>query len=149
MEYKDLKLEVATFSIAGAITAQKAGADRIEFCENPEEGGTTPSFGALKSIRKNIRIPVFPIIRPRGGDFLYSEDEFEIMYHDIGLCKTLGFEGVVVGILKADGNIDKERTQQLVEQAYPMEVTFHRAFDRCINPLENLETIINCGCQRI
>ena len=130
MEYKDFKLEIATFSLAGALSAQLAGADRIEFCENPNEGGTTPSFGSLKLIKTKINIPIFPIIRPRGGDFLYSGDEFEAMRHDIALCKSLSFEGVVIGLLQPDGNVDKNRTSQLVDEAYPMEVTFHRAFDR-------------------
>lgn len=142
-------LEIATFTLNGALEAQKAGADRIELCENPAEGGTTQSYGALQLIRKKISIPVFPIIRPRGGDFLYSDDEFEIMRQDVLLSKKLGYEGVVIGLLQKDGSIDIKRTQQLVELAYPLEVTFHRAFDRCINPLQSLEEVINAGCQRI
>ena len=142
-------LEIAVFNIASALAAEKAGADRIELCENPYDGGTTPSYGTLKIAKEKIKIPVFPIIRPRGGDFLYSEIEFEIMQKDISLCKELGFEGVVIGLLQVDGNIDEIRTKALVDLAYPMEVTFHRAFDRAINPLASLETIIRCGCQRI
>ena len=142
-------LEIATFSVTGATAAQSAGADRIEFCENPEEGGTTPSYGALRHIRKKVTVPIFPIVRPRGGDFLYTSDEFEIIREDVLLCKSLGFEGVVIGLLLRDGYVDRERTSQLVELAYPMEVTFHRAFDRCKDPLESLETVIDCGCQRI
>ncbi|MES2647168.1 MAG: copper homeostasis protein CutC [Bacteroidota bacterium] len=142
-------LEIACFSLLGAITAQTAGADRIEFCENPEEGGTTPSFGALKVLRDKISIPVFPIIRPRGGDFLYSPEEFEIMKQDILLCKELGFEGAVTGLLLADGSIDTYRTKILVDLSYPLEITFHRAFDRCKDPLTSLENVIDTGCQRI
>lgn len=142
-------LEIAVFNLESAIVAEKAGADRIELCENPNDGGTTPSYGTLKIAKEKIKIPVFPIIRPRGGDFLYSETEFEIMQKDISLCKELGFEGVVIGLLLADGSIDEIRTKALVHLAYPMEVTFHRAFDRAINPLASLETIIRCGCQRI
>ena len=142
-------LEIAVFNLESAIVAEKAGADRIELCENPYDGGTTPSYGTLKITKEKIKIPVFPIIRPRGGDFLYSEIEFEIMQKDISLCKELGFEGVVIGLLQVDGNIDEIRTKALVDLAYPMEVTFHRAFDRAINPLASLETIIRCGCQRI
>lgn len=142
-------LEIACFSIAGALTAQAAGAHRLEFCENPEEGGTTPSYGALQLIKKKITIPVFPIIRPRGGDFYYSDEEFEIMQQDVLLCKSLGFEGVVLGLLDVNGNIDIPRTSLLVSLAYPMEVTFHRAFDRCREPLQSLEKVIECGCQRI
>ena len=142
-------LEIAVFNIESAITAEKAGADRIELCENPYDGGTTPSYGTLKITREKITIPVFPIIRPRGGDFLYSDLEFEIMQKDISLCKKLGFEGVVIGLLQADASIDEIRTKALVDLAYPMEITFHRAFDRAINALASLETIIRCGCQRI
>ncbi|MES2003274.1 MAG: copper homeostasis protein CutC [Bacteroidota bacterium] len=142
-------LEIAVFNIASAIKAAAAGADRIELCENPYDGGTTPSYGTLQVVREKVSIPVFPIIRPRGGDFLFSEDEFAAMQKDILLCKQLQYEGVVIGLLHADGSIDATRTKQLVELAYPMEVTFHRAFDRAANPLESLETIITCRCQRI
>lgn len=142
-------LEIACFSVHSALQACHAGADRIELCENPSEGGTTPSFGSLKLARQKINIPVFPIIRPRGGDFLYNALEFEIMKQDIGLCKSLGFAGVVLGLLNADGSIDEERTTELVDLADPMEVTFHRAFDRCDNPIAALETIILAGCKRL
>jgi copper homeostasis protein len=142
-------LEIAVFNISSALAAAKAGADRIELCENPTDGGTTPSFGTLKTARKKINIPIFPIVRPRGGDFLYSDEEFEVMKKDILLIKDLGFEGMVIGLLKRDGTIDKQRIAKLVELAYPMEVTFHRAFDRAAEPLHALEEIITCGCQRI
>ena len=142
-------LEIAVFNISSAMAAEKAGADRIEICENPYDGGTTPSYGTLKIAKEKINIPIFPIIRPRGGDFLYNEEEFAVMKKDIELCKQLHYEGVVIGLLHANGSIDIKRTKQLVELAYPMEVTFHRAFDRAINPLEAMEEIINAGCQRI
>ena len=142
-------LEIAVFNICSALAAEKAGADRIELCENPAEGGTTPSFGTLKIVREKINIPVFPIVRPRGGDFLYSNEEFEVIKKDVRLIKDLGFEGIVVGLLKKDGTIDIGRTGKLIELAYPMEVTFHRAFDRAAEPLHALEEIITCGCQRI
>ncbi|RFM28099.1 copper homeostasis protein CutC [Deminuibacter soli] len=142
-------LEIAVFNITSAIIAQRAGADRIELCENPYDGGTTPSYGTLKKVRERISIPVFPIIRPRGGDFLYSDEEYAVMLEEIKLCRSLGYDGVVLGLLLPDGTIDEARTARLVEAAYPMEVTFHRAFDRCAQPLEALETIIACGCQRI
>ncbi len=142
-------LEIAVFNIESALAATTAGANRLELCENPLEGGTTPSYGTLKQVRAQVSIPVFPIIRPRGGDFLYSDAEFEAMRHDTRLCKELGFEGVVLGLLLPDGHIDTKRTRELVELAYPMEVTFHRAFDRCIDPLQGLEDIIACGCSRI
>lgn len=142
-------LEIAVFNIQSALTAANAGADRLELCENPFDGGTTPSYGTLKTVREKINIPVFPIIRPRGGDFLYDDEEFEVIKKDILLCKELGFEGLVTGILSTDGSIDIKRTAQLVELAYPLEVTFHRAFDRAKDPLQSLEDIIKCGCQRI
>ncbi len=144
-----LILEIAVFNIDAAIAATEAGADRLELCENPQDGGTTPSYGFMKTVKELVSIPVFPIIRPHGGDFLYSEASFRVMQKDIALAKDLGFEGVVLGLLKSDGSIDIVRTAQLVQQAYPMEVTFHRAFDRALNPLEALESIIQTGCSRI
>ncbi len=142
-------LEICVFNTATAIAAEQAGADRIELCENYANGGTTPSYGYLKTVREKISIPVFPMIRPRGGDYFHSADEIDIIRKDILLCKELGFEGVVFGLLNRDGSIDKENTAKLVEAAYPLEVTFHRAFDRCIHPYEALETLIACGCNRI
>lgn len=142
-------LEICVFNTATAIAAEQAGADRIELCENYANGGTTPSYGYLKTVREKISIPVFPMIRPRGGDYFHSKDEIEIIRKDILLCKELGYDGVVFGLLNQDGTIDKENTARLVEAAYPLDVTFHRAFDRCKNPLEALETIIECGCTRI
>ena len=142
-------LEIACFNIQSALIAEQCDADRIELCENPADGGTTPSYGTLKTVREKISIPVFPIIRSRGGDFFYTDDEFAVMQKDILLCKDLGFEGVVIGLLNKDATIDKERTKRLVESAYPLEVTFHRAFDRTKDALQSLEDIIECGCQRI
>jgi copper homeostasis protein len=142
-------LEVAVFNIESAIAAEAAGANRLELCENPNEGGTTPSYGTLSVVSSIISIPVFPIIRPRGGDFLYSRSEFDVMKNDIRLCKELGFAGVVIGLLLPDGSIDKERTKELVQLAAPMDVTFHRAFDRCNDPLRGLHDIIETGCKRI
>ena len=142
-------LEIAVFNIASAIAAEKAGANRIELCENPYDGGTTPSYGTLKTVREKISIPVFPIIRPRGGDFLYNDEEFEVMKKDILLYKELEFKGAVTGLLHRDGSIDVERTKQLVELAYPLQITFHRAFDRAKEPLVALEDIIKTGCTRV
>ncbi|WP_026770159.1 copper homeostasis protein CutC [Asinibacterium sp. OR53] len=142
-------LEIAVFNIQSALLAATAGAHRLELCENPYDGGTTPSYGTLKTVREKISIPVFPIIRPRGGDFLYNDAEYEVICKDVQLCKELGFDGVVIGLLHADGSIDKEWTKKLVDLAYPMEVTFHRAFDRAAHPLQALEDIIACGCNRI
>jgi copper homeostasis protein len=142
-------LEVAVFNIESAIQAEAAGANRLELCENPNEGGTTPSYGTLSVVAKTISIPVFPIIRPRGGDFLYTDAEFEVMKNDITVCKELGSAGVVIGLLLPDGNIDIQRTKILVALAAPMAVTFHRAFDRCIDPIKGLHDIIETGCKRI
>lgn len=142
-------LEIAVFNFTSALIAAGSGADRVELCENGAEGGTTPSYGTLKMVKEKIGIPVFPIIRARGGDFLFNDEEFEVMVRDIKLCRELGFEGLVTGMLSAGGSIDTERTKRLVELAYPMEVTFHRAFDRAKEPLQALEDVITCGCQRI
>lgn len=142
-------LEVAVFNISSALQAQSVGADRLELCQNPLEGGTTPSYGTLKTVREKVSIPVFPIIRPRGGDFLYDDAEFEVLKKDVQLCKELGFPGLVTGLLKKDGNVDIERTKELVDIAAPLEVTFHRAFDRTKDPFQALEDVIAAGCKRI
>lgn len=142
-------LEIIAFTIESCHVAQQAGAARIELCDNPGDGGTTPSYGYIKTARKILQIPLYVMIRARGGDFLYSDDELEIMKTDIIRCKELNCDGVVFGLLNKEGSIDKKRTAQLVELAYPMGVTFHRAFDRCANPFEALEDIIETGCERI
>ena len=143
------KLEVIAFNLESCLIIQQAGAHRIELCDNPGEGGTTPSFGFLKKARELVSIDLYPMIRPRGGDFFYSEDEFDAMKEDTKLCKQLGCEGVVFGLLNTDGTIDKKRTATLIELAYPMGVTFHRAFDRTRDVLEALETLIEIGCERV
>jgi copper homeostasis protein len=143
------KLELIAFTIQSCIDAQAAGADRIELCDNPGEGGTTPSYGFIKTARQKLSVDLFPIIRPRGGDFLYNADEFEMMKADIKLCKEIGCNGVIFGILSADGNIDKKRNSQLVDIAYPLGVTFHRAFDRTNDLLKAMEDVIDIGCERI
>ena len=145
----NFKLEVIGFNIESCILAQAAGANRIELCDNPGEGGTTPSYGFIKAAREILEIDLYPIIRPRGGDFLYSDGEFEMMKTDIKICTDLGCDGVVIGMLIADGTVDKARCSQLVELAYPMAVTFHRAFDRVANASAALEEIIEIGCERI
>lgn len=142
-------LEICSNSLQSALNAQEGGADRIELCENLTGGGTTPSYGLLTQTRRQIQVPVHVLIRPRAGDFLYSDLEFEIMKEDVRLCKELGFEGVVLGLLNADGGIDVERTRMLTELASPMSVTFHRAFDACRDPEKGLEDVIACGCDRI
>ena len=142
-------IELATSDFLTTRSAVEGGADRIELCANLAEGGTTPSYAHVKKCREAFSIPLFPIIRPRGGDFLYNKDEFDIMKNDIKLCKELGCDGIVIGLLNMDGTIDVARTSELIELAYPLEVTFHRAFDRCKDPLAALEELIETGCQRI
>ncbi len=144
-----MKLEVIAFNIESCIVAQQAGAHRIELCDNPSEGGTTPSYGFIKAARQKLSIELYVMIRPRGGDFLYSDEEFDIMKADIKVCKELGCDGVVLGILKKDGSIDKKRCTELIVLAYPLGVTFHRAFDRTNEPFKALEDIIDIGCERI
>jgi copper homeostasis protein len=143
------KLEIATTDFAGTEAAVNGGADRIELCSALSEGGLTPSFGLIRQCKKKFNIAIFPIIRPRSGDFLYSDDEYRIIKNDVALCKQLGCDGIVVGFLKRDGNIDKKRIAKIVERAYPLEVSFHRAFDRCNDPFQAMEEIIAAGCQRI
>lgn len=142
-------LEVIAFTIESVLLAQQSGAHRIELCDNPAEGGTTPGYGTIKRAREKTMLQLYPIIRPHGGDFLYSAEAFEVMKSDVRLCKELGCDGVVIGFLQTDGTIDKRRTAALVEIAYPLGVTFHRAFDRVVNPFEALEDVISCGCERI
>jgi copper homeostasis protein len=142
-------LEIAAFSLEAALNALHAGADRIEFCENPMEGGTTPSYGSLLLLSQLTKQPVFPIIRPRGGDFLYTDREFQVMQNDLIACQQLGFKGAVVGLLNADGSIDIKRTSLLIQAAGQMEISFHRAFDRSKDPFFALEQLIDIGCKRI
>lgn len=143
------ELEVIAFDILSCQLAEENGADRIELCANPHEGGTTPSYGMMKAARKSTQIQVFPIIRPRGGDFLYTQEEFEAMKEDIKAAQDIGCEGVVIGILNKNGDIDVEKCQELAEIAKGIDVTFHRAFDRVKDPQSSLEQIIGIGCKRI
>lgn len=145
----DFSLEICVDSIQSAINAQNAGADRIELCNNLTEGGTTPGFGTISLVRKKLTIGLHVIIRPRGGDFIYSDLEYNIMRRDIDTCGVCGVDGIVLGILKSDGNIDIERTAGLIELARPMSVTFHRAFDMCADPLKGLEDVISSGADRL
>ena len=142
-------IEIATADFETTKSAVEGGADRIELCAALTEGGTTPSWGMIRRCRESFELPIFPIIRPRSGDFLYSQEEYDCMVHDIHWCRELGCEGVVIGMLQKDGAIDKIRVAHLIEKAYPMEVTFHRAFDRCRDPFEALELLLELGCNRI
>lgn len=138
-------LEIAVFSIEGALAADRGGADRIELCDGFHDGGTTPSYGKIKTVKQHVEIPVNVMIRPRGGDFLYSDLEFECMQADIERSAKLGAEGLVFGILLADGRVDVERCKRLLDFAWPRPVTFHRAFDMCPDPFEALETLVELG----
>lgn len=142
-------IEIATTDYISTASAVKGGADRIELCSALSEGGLTPSYGLIAQCREDFNIPLFPIIRPRGGDFLYTEKEFDIIKKDVLLCKQFRCDGIVTGFLLKDGNIDKERISVITELAYPLQVTFHRAFDRCLDPFKALEDIIEAGCKRI
>lgn len=144
-----MKLEIIGFNIESCIAAQQAGADRIELCAGPGEGGVTPSYAFIHEARKKLHIDLYVMIRPREGDFLYSNDEFEIMKRDVLICKEAGCNGIVTGILTTDGNVDKKRCRQLLDLAYPLEGTFHRAFDRVSNPHESLKDLIELGFERI
>ena len=144
-------LEVCANSVASAIAAQEGGAFRVELCENLNEGGTTPSYGAIATARKLIAIQLNILIRPRSGDFLYTDLEFEVMKTDIKLCIQAECDGIVVGILNKDGTIDVPRCTELVELARQagLSTTFHRAFDMCADQFKALEQIIDMGFDRI
>lgn len=145
----EFKLEICVDSAISALNAQSAGADRIELCDNLGEGGTTPGYGMIISARNNLSIGIHVLIRPRGGDFLYSDTEYDIMRRDIELCGENGIDGIVTGILFPDGTIDVERTARLIEFAYPMTATFHRAFDMCADPVRGIEDVIATGASRL
>lgn len=141
--------EICVDSVESAIEAQKGGADRVELCDNLMEGGTTPSAGAIEIARRFLDIKLHVIIRPRGGDFLYSDVEFEIMKRDIEVAKDLGADGIVIGILDENGGIDKPRTAELIKLARPLPITFHRAFDVTRNAFQALEDLISLGVDRV
>jgi copper homeostasis protein len=142
-------LEICADSIGSAQAAWRGGADRLELCQGLDEGGVTPSYGYVKAavqlpnIRKNV------LIRPRGGDFIYTPAEAQVMIDDIRVMKQLGVDGVVIGALNTKGEIDLPLVEQMIAAADGMEVTFHRAFDMCVNPSEALEQLITMGCHRV
>jgi copper homeostasis protein len=144
-----MKVEIVVYNIESARRAQEGGADRIELCDNPGEGGTTPSYGVIEAVRQNLSIDVFVMIRPRGGDFCYDNYEFHSMKRDISQCQKISVDGVVFGILNPDGTIDKKRCKELIEKARPLKVTCHRAFDMTRDPFEALEDCIEAGFDRI
>jgi copper homeostasis protein len=142
-------LEICVESVESAIAAEGGGAHRIELCSNLAGGGTTPSAGLMQSVRKHVRLPIYVMIRPRAGDFYYSEHELEIMRNDIQTAKQSRVDGVVLGILHENARVDVERTKRLVELAHPLPVTFHRAFDLAKNPATALEDVVRTGAARI
>ena len=141
--------EACVESFEKALEAPSNGANRIELCENLAVGGTTPSYGTVKICLEKLNIPIFPMIRARGGNFVYSKDEIEIMKEDIKIFKELGVKGVVLGCLTSDNKIDLELTKELVDLAYPMEVTFHKAIDEILNPLDYIDDLVNIDIKRI
>lgn len=142
-------LEICTDSVASCKEAEKGGAARVELCANLFEGGTTPSAGCIQVARKQISIPLHVLIRPRGGDFCYTEDEFAVMRQDVEIAKNAGADGIVIGILRPEGTIDLDRTAALIKQAWPMHITFHRAFDMVIDPVLALQQLIDLGIGRL
>ena len=142
-------LEACVDSVESAAAAEAGGASRIELCDNLNEGGTTPSAAAIAACRNQLRIPLHVMIRPRGGDFCYSDVEFETMKRDIAAARQLGADGIVIGMLQSDATIDIERTRALIALARPLSVTFHRAFDVTRDPFAALESLIGLGVDRI
>ncbi len=143
------KLEICSNSAQSAFNGQEAGAKRVELCDNLWESGTTPSFGSIKKARAILSIELFVLIRPRGGDFMYSDLEFDIMKEDIIVCKQLGVDGIVSGVLNTDNTIDIERTKELIELSKPLPFTFHRAFDITPNLLQSLEELMLLKANRV
>ena len=144
-----MTLEICANSYQSAKNAQTAGAKRIELCSELSIGGITPSYGLIKQVVKELKIKTFVLIRPRSGNFYYSESEFEIIKKDIQICKELGCHGVVSGVLNENNTIDIDRTQELIELSKPLPFTFHRAFDIVPNPKEAIEQLVGLGVQRI
>lgn len=142
-------LEICCYGVDCAMTAQQAGADRVELCAGPREGGLTPSSGSLEAARREISIPVHPIVRPRGGDFCYTAREFEIMKSDVAKIREMGFPGLVIGMLDEEAHIDRSRMRQIMALCDGMEVTFHRAFDLCHSPNRALDELTALGVARI
>jgi copper homeostasis protein len=146
---KPVTLEICLESVDSVIASDRGGAQRVELCADLLEGGTTPSAGTIRAARENAKIAINVMIRPRGGDFLYTDAEFASMQHDIRIAKELGADGIVLGLLRPDGTVDVERTRQLVELAKPLPVTFHRAIDVSRDLLQALEDVISTGAARV
>lgn len=145
----NLTFEVCVDSAEAAVAAQEGGAHRVELCSDLLEGGLTPSHGTIRVARARLRIGIMAMVRPRGGDFCYSDIEFAVMREDLLAAKGLGIDGVVFGLLNPDGTIDRNRTAELIALARPLPVTFHRAFDVSRDPFEALDTLIELGVDRV
>lgn len=146
---QNAQLEIACFNLESALIAQENGADRVELCAGIEVGGTTPNFEIVKQAREKLAIDLYVMIRPKGGNFVYTDAEFQLMQADILALKALNVNGFVFGILKEDNTINKEQNKMLVDLAKPFPCTFHRAFDEVINPFQALEQLIDCGFKTI
>jgi copper homeostasis protein len=142
-------LEICVDSVASAIAAEQGGAQRVELCDYLAGGGTTPSAGMIEVVRKSISIGMHVLVRPRRGDFLYSEAEYNVMKKDIEVCREMGVDGVVIGMLTRYGSIDRARTEELIAHAGPMSITFHRAFDLCTDPLKALDDLLQLHVHRL
>lgn len=149
MDSKKIIKEACVGSFSEAKAMLEAGANRIELCENLSEGGTTPSYGTIKECLKRLSVPILVMIRPRGGNFIYSSEEIEIIKNDILLCKDLGVSGVVLGVLNTQNEIDIPLLKSLINLASPMEVTFHKAIDDVEDPLSSLDILINLGVSKV
>ena len=143
------RFELCSFNLQSCMLAEKLGAYRAELCDNPVEGGTTPSYGVIRRTREKVGIKLYPILRPRCGNYYYDEDELAMLKTDIAVCKELGCDGISIGVQKLNGEMDVDKLKQFVEWAYPMGVTCNRAFDATPDPYKALEDIISAGCERI
>jgi copper homeostasis protein len=142
-------LEISVEMIEAAMAAERGGAQRIEFCSNAREGGTTSRPELLWEVRERVRVPIFSMVRPRGGNFIYTAEEFVAMRREVDVAKELGMDGIVLGLVDAQGQVDIGRTKQLVDWAWPLPVTFHRAFDECADLRKSLEDVIKTGATRL
>lgn len=142
-------IEICAFNIQSCRIAERAGAGRIELCADPLHGGTTPSYGLIEYVLNHISVPVFPMIRPRGGNFIYDADEIAIMKKDLLMCRQLGCPGIATGVQLQDGRLNREQMRQIVEWAHPMQVSCHKVFDGTPDAYAALEDLIEAGCARV
>jgi len=144
-----IRIEICADSVSGALAAQRGGAHRVELCQGLSEGGTTPSAAATRLARRALTLPLHVLLRPRVGDFLYDDTEMGVIREDLNTARGLGADGIVIGFLTASGTIDRDRTSEITKLARPMSVTFHRAFDMCVDPVAGLEALIELGVDRV